>query len=175
MQDNSNYYVTQDRTYNASFKQKINPIAKNILRKQNPLELVFQDISTIDAENPIVGLLLQELDLGKKGTASVLIKKAPKPPATDFIRQNRLNKLRNDGNNNNNIRLLLPPAAPKDNFQQPPPPPPPSPSFNDFILPPPPPSPPTLNSFIVPPPKPLPSSLFVSQRMTATKPLLWQN
>ena len=66
MQDNSNHYVTRDIINNASFRQKLDPIAKNILRRQNPLELVFQDISTIDAENLIVGLLLQELDLGKK-------------------------------------------------------------------------------------------------------------
>ena len=37
--------------------KKLNPINKNILRRQNQLELVFQDISTFDAEYPIVGSL----------------------------------------------------------------------------------------------------------------------
>ena len=48
-----NNYVTRDRTNNASFRQKLDPIKKNILRRQNPLELVFEDISTFKAENPI--------------------------------------------------------------------------------------------------------------------------
>ena len=40
----------------------IDPISKNILRRQNPLEVVFEDVSTFDAENPIVGSFLKELD-----------------------------------------------------------------------------------------------------------------
>ena len=36
-----NHYVTRDRINNASFRQKLDPISKNILRRQNPLELVF--------------------------------------------------------------------------------------------------------------------------------------
>ena len=61
-----NHYVTQDRINDASFRQKLDPISKNILRRQNPLELVFEDISTFDAENPIMESLLREIDLKKK-------------------------------------------------------------------------------------------------------------
>ena len=53
--------VTRDSINDASFRQKLELISKNILRRQNPLELVFEDISTFDAENPIVGSLLREL------------------------------------------------------------------------------------------------------------------
>ena len=53
MQTDINNYATRDRTNNASFSQKLDPIKKNILRRQNPLELVFEDISTLSAENPI--------------------------------------------------------------------------------------------------------------------------
>ena len=53
MQKDINNYATRDRTNNASFSQKLDPIKKNILRRQNPLELVFEDISTLSAENPI--------------------------------------------------------------------------------------------------------------------------
>ena len=66
MQTDINHYVTKDRINNTSFRQKLDPISKNILRRQNPLELVFEDISTFDAKNPIVGSLLKELDVGKK-------------------------------------------------------------------------------------------------------------
>ena len=64
--DDVNHYVTRDRINNASFRQKLDPMAKNILKRQDPLELVFQDISTFDAQNAIVGSLLRELDVGKK-------------------------------------------------------------------------------------------------------------
>ena len=79
MQDDINLYVTQDRLNNASFRQKLDPISKNIFRRQNPLELVFEDISTFDAQNLIVGSFLRELDIGKKDIPSDLVKKAPTP------------------------------------------------------------------------------------------------
>ena len=49
MQDDINMHVRRDSLNSASFRQKLNPISKNIFRKQNPLELVFKDISTINA------------------------------------------------------------------------------------------------------------------------------
>ena len=58
--------MTRDRINNGSFQQKLNPISKNILRRQNPLELVFEDISTFNAENPTVGSLLREIDVGER-------------------------------------------------------------------------------------------------------------
>ena len=54
MQDDINMYVTRDRLNNGSFREKLDPIAKNIFRRQNPLELVFKDISTFDGQNPII-------------------------------------------------------------------------------------------------------------------------
>ena len=77
-----NHYLTRARINNTSFKQKLDPISKKILRRQNLFELVFEDISTFDAENPIVGSLLKELDVAKKDVASELIKNAPGPPGT---------------------------------------------------------------------------------------------
>ena len=66
IQTDINHYVTRDRINDASFRQRLDPISKNILRRQNPLELVFEDISTFDAKNPIVGSLLREIDIKKK-------------------------------------------------------------------------------------------------------------
>ena len=58
MQTGINNYMTKDRINNASFRQKLDPIKNNTLRRQNQLELVFEDISTFDVENPIAGSLL---------------------------------------------------------------------------------------------------------------------
>ena len=66
MQTDINHYITRDGINSESFRQKLDPIRKNILRRQNPIELVFENILTLDAENPIVGSLLKELDVGKK-------------------------------------------------------------------------------------------------------------
>ena len=85
MQDDINLYVTRDRLNNMSFRQRLDLILKNIFRRQNPLELVFQDISTFDAKNPVVGSLLRELDISKKDIASDLVEKAPRPDLTDDI------------------------------------------------------------------------------------------
>ena len=65
MQTDIYHYLTRDKINNASFRQKLDPISKNILRRQNTPESVFEDISTFDAENPIVGSLLRELDVEK--------------------------------------------------------------------------------------------------------------
>ena len=66
MQNDINHYVTCDRIKNASFRQKLDLISKNILRTQNPQELVFEDISTFNAENLIIGSLLAELGVQKR-------------------------------------------------------------------------------------------------------------
>ena len=106
MQTDINHYVTKDRINDASFRQKLDPMGKNILRRQNPLELAFEDISTFDAENPIVGSLLREIDIKKKQSDSDFIKSLPSKPGKEFEIQKRLDRLRginiNEFNNNNN-------------------------------------------------------------------------
>ena len=124
MQTDINHYVTRDRINDASFRQKLDPISKNILRRQNPLELVFEDISTFDAENPIVGSLLREIDLKKKHSESYFINSIPSQPGKEFEIKKRLDRLRDVGkgtvvNNNNNNPGGPPP--PPDLGAQPPP------------------------------------------------------
>ena len=84
IQTDINHYVTRDRINNASFRQKSDPISKNILRRQNPLEAVLEDISTFDAENLIVDSLLREIDINKKQSDSNFIKSLPSQPGKEF-------------------------------------------------------------------------------------------
>ena len=156
IQTDINHYVTKDRINNTSFRQKLDPISKNILRGQNPLELVFEDISTFDSENPMVGSLLRETNIKKKQSDSDFIKSLPSHPGKEFEIKKRLDKLRgintsflnnNNNNNNNNSNPFglgpggQPPTLPRfDDFldgpPQPPQPPPPPPSVinNDSLL-----------------------------------------
>ena len=142
IQTDVNHYVMRDRINDASFRQKLDPISRNILRRQNPLEFVFEDISTFDAENPIVGL--REIDLKKKQTDSDFIKSLPSHPGKEFDIKKRLDKLKglNENNNiyNNNNNNIFgpggePPSLPSiedflDGGPRPPQPPPPPPSIN---------------------------------------------
>ena len=63
IQTDINHYVIRDRINDTRSRQKLDLISKNILTRKNPPELVFEDISTLDAKNPIVGSLLREVDL----------------------------------------------------------------------------------------------------------------
>ena len=85
-----NQNVTRDRINDASFRQKLDLISKNIIRRQNPLEPVFEDVSTFVAENPIVGSLLREIDLNKKQRDSNFIKSSPSQPGKELEIQKRL-------------------------------------------------------------------------------------
>ena len=160
IQTDISHYVTRDRINDASFRQKLDPISKNILRRQNPLELVFEDISTFDAETPIVGSLLREIDIKKKQSDSDFIRFLPSHPGKKFEIQKRLDKLKgtsNVFNNNNNnagggrntggTNLNLdnyglnqpPPSLPRiedfiDNGGAPPPPQPPSAPINQNLF-----------------------------------------
>ena len=80
IQTDINHCFLRDRINDASFKQKLDPINKNILKRQNPLELVFKDISKFHAENPTVGSLLREIDINKKQSDSDFIKSLPSHP-----------------------------------------------------------------------------------------------
>lgn len=108
MQTEINHYAMRDRINDASFRKKLDPISKNILRSQNPLELVFEDISTFDGENPVVASLLREIDIDKRESDSDFIKSLPSQPGKEFEIKKRLDKLRgksffsNKNNNNNN-------------------------------------------------------------------------
>ena len=61
-----NHYVTRDRINDASFRQKLDPISKNTLRRQNPLELVFEDISLLLMQRIQLLLLAQRNRLEQK-------------------------------------------------------------------------------------------------------------
>ena len=106
IQADINHYVTRYRINEASFRQKLDPISKNILRRQNPLELLFEDISTFDAENTIVGSLLREIDLNKKQTDSDFIKSLASHPGEEFEMQKRIGKLRDIKRFNKKITII---------------------------------------------------------------------
>ena len=142
-------YVTRGRHNHASFCRKLDPIDKSVWRTEIPLALLFKSIANFDAQNPVIGSFVREIDLGKRSTNSDLIKKllSKAPDINDMILLQRFKKFKetpinyndNDDNddddnndnsinnskkfNYNNISLSPPPSPAKlgDIFETAPP------------------------------------------------------
>ena len=111
MHEDIDMCITKEILNESSFCRKFDPMFKNLLCRQNPLELVFKDISTFDGQNPIIGNLVKEIEIGKKDSVFELVKKAPnqldivlRSNLHDSRRHNdRLNgKINDDDDNDNN-------------------------------------------------------------------------
>ena len=103
---------------------------QNIIKNQNPIELLFKDVKHFNAQNPVIGFLIREVDVGRKKDRSKFLDKAPN--IRDLELRTILNKLRNgreffnrgDNNNNSNsndnnggnVFLLPPPSLPHFDF-----------------------------------------------------------
>ena len=75
IQSDIDFYVTRGRHNQASFRGKLDPIEKSVWRTESPLALFFKDEVHFDVQNPVIGSLLREIELGKRSTNSDLIKK----------------------------------------------------------------------------------------------------
>ena len=118
IQSDIDLYLTRGRHNQASFRRKLDPIEKSVWRTENSLALLFKDVANFDAQNPVIGSLLREIDLGKRSTNSDLIKKSlsKAPDINDTILLQRFKKFKetpiyyndnddndDDYNNDNNI------------------------------------------------------------------------
>lgn len=114
MQEDIDMHITRDRLNEASFCRKLNPIAQNIICRQNQIELVFKDVLTFDAQNLVIGLLMTETDVGKKDLSSKLLSKASNPVDMEIQSRFQALKKRNDddnfNNSNNNFGGFPPPS-----------------------------------------------------------------
>ena len=70
-------YVMSSRLNKASFRRKLDPISKNVIKNQSSIELFFKDIKHFDTQNSVIGSLTMEVDLSKKKDLSKFLGKAP--------------------------------------------------------------------------------------------------
>ena len=96
IQSDIDLYVTRGRHNQVIFLGKLDPIEKSVWRTENPLALLVKDIANFDAQNPIIGSLLREIDLGKRSTNSNSIKKSlsKAPDINDTILLQRFEKFK---------------------------------------------------------------------------------
>lgn len=98
-------YITNNSLNEASFRGKLDPISKNVIKKQNPIKLLVKDLKYFDTQNPVIGNLIREVDIGKKEDLSKFLSQAPN--AKDLELQSRLN------NNNDNYLFISPSSLPQ--------------------------------------------------------------
>ena len=55
-----------NRLNTASFRRKLDPISKNIIKNQNSIKVLFKDIKHFDDQSPVIGSLIREVEVGKK-------------------------------------------------------------------------------------------------------------
>ena len=82
-------YVTNNRVNEVSFRRGLDPISKNIVRNKNLIELLFKDVKHFDAQNPVIGSLIKEVNIGKKKDLSTFLDQVD---IRDLEIQSRLNK-----------------------------------------------------------------------------------
>ena len=86
----------------ATYRRALDTVYKNVLRKPNPYEVLFKDISKFDVQNPITGSLLCEVESAKLTDSDVRTFLGKTPEIRDIELQERLKKLQNNNNDNNN-------------------------------------------------------------------------
>ena len=112
-----NLYRMDGKLNSAIFRRKLDPISKNVFRNESPTEFLFKNLKHFDAQNPVIGNLIKEMDIGKKKDLSKILKGAP--GMIDLELMLRLNRVRDDktfnpdrNNNNDNNNNNLPPTPP---------------------------------------------------------------
>ena len=108
IQSDIDLYVTRGRHNEASFRRKLDPIEKSVWRTEKTLALLFKDVAQFDAQIPVTGSLLREIDLGKNKTKSSYIPTAPDINDTTLLqrfkkfKETPINYKDNDGDDNDN-------------------------------------------------------------------------
>ena len=74
MQEEIKMYVPQDKLSNANMRRKLDPLYKNVFRRQNPYKFVFKNVSMFDKQSLITDKLLSETEIGKSNSVQKYLK-----------------------------------------------------------------------------------------------------
>lgn len=109
----------------ATVRRKFDTVYQNVLRRKNPNEILFKDISKLDSQNPIIGSLLSEIESVKFKDSEIkkFLRKAP--DIKDVETKKKLDKLNcfndarqfnnsdsDNGDNNDNVESGIPSSFP---------------------------------------------------------------
>ena len=100
IQENLNAVVADGRLNDAIIRHALDTTNKNILVNPNPLQVTFKDVKKFDAQNPIVGKLLTQVESNK--LTDKKIREQLGQVKDRGIEARLLNFQRNNNNNSNN-------------------------------------------------------------------------
>ena len=72
IRENLDMIVTDDGFNNASIRQALDTKFPSVMKKPNPIEVMFKDKSKFDVQNPVVGLLITQVVDNKKKEKVIL-------------------------------------------------------------------------------------------------------
>ena len=142
--------VTNGSFNDASIRRTLDTKYPSVMKKSNPMDVVFKDKALFDVQNPIAGFLIAQVQENKAREREYIKQLNAMPSITDINIGNRLKELkyfndgntnddRNDNNDDNDDRPGVP-LTPPPTLQLPSPPrdePGEEPEFNDaqrFLL-----------------------------------------
>ena len=131
IQENLNIVVTDGGFNNASIRKTLDTKYPSVMKKSNPIDVVFKDKAKFDVQNPIVDSLIAQVQQYKAREREYLKELAQAPAVKDIDIGRRLRELKdfnagrvNDDSNNNDDNNDedgpgVPPTPPPPSLQMP--------------------------------------------------------
>ena len=90
IQENLNMIVTDGSFKNASIRRTLDTKYPSVMKKSNPIDIVFKDKALFDVQNPIVGSLVVQVQENKAREREYMQQISTAPSITDTKINNRL-------------------------------------------------------------------------------------
>ena len=128
IQENLNMVITDGGFNNASIRKTLDTKYPSIMKKSNPIDVVFKDKAKFDVQNPVVGSLIAQVQENKAREREYLKQLGQAPSIKDIDIGRRLRELKdfnegrvNDDNNNNDDEdgPGVPPTPPRPLLRMP--------------------------------------------------------
>ena len=94
IQENLNMIVTDGGFNNASVRRELDTKYPSVMKKSNPIDVVFKDKAKFDVQNPVVGSLKAQVQESKKKEREYLKQLSSVPSVTDIDIGKRLKELK---------------------------------------------------------------------------------
>ena len=124
IQNSLDMIVTDGKFTNAGIRRALDTKYSTIMKKPNPIDVVFKDKAKFETQNPVIGKLLSQIQTDKNNKA--LQKQLENAPlikdlqiAEKLERLTQLNNIDNNDNNDDDAPFVPPPQLPSLHFPPP--------------------------------------------------------
>ena len=102
IQENLDMIVTDGGFNNASIRRALDTKFPSVMKKPNPVEVIFKDKSKFDVQNPVVSLLIMQVVDNKKKYKKIFRALDQAPSIKDLDIEKRFRELKNFNEGHNN-------------------------------------------------------------------------